>query len=68
MGCSSDLFNKERAYKSRNADQIPWKSEAAAAAVDPELKAALAELQRKKADLEAAQTRVNALKNKKSRA
>ncbi len=39
------------------------KSEAAAAAVDPELKAALTDL----CDLEAAQTRVNALKNKKSR-
>lgn len=54
--------------RDKAAAEARAKSEAAAAAVDPELKAALAELQRKKADFEAAQTRVNALKDKKRRA
>jgi hypothetical protein len=54
--------------RDKAAAEARARSEAAAAAVDPELKAALAELQRKKADFEAAQTRVNALKDKKRRA
>ena len=54
--------------RDKAAAEARAKAEAAAAAADPELKAALAELQRKKDDVEAAQARVNALKKKKSRA
>jgi len=50
--------------RDKAAAEARAKSRAAAAAANPELEAALAELQHKKAEMESAQLRVNALKEK----